>query len=207
MGRFPLFRDAVAAGMSVGLGRLVFLSVENRVLGAFLFTIGLFTICTMRLNLFTGKVCYSLERDTAYRLQLLWIWLGNLLGTVLIALLAQTTRLAPQLCERASSLCSIKQGDSFVSLFVLGVLCNICIYIAVEGYKSIPHDCGKYLALVFGVMVFILAGTEHCIADMFYFWMAKAWSGRAILSILVITLGNCCGGVLFPLLRILQNGA
>ena len=201
MGRFPLFRDAVTAGMSVGLGGLVFLSVENRALGAFLFTIGLFTICTMRLNLFTGKVCYSLERDGAFRMQLLWIWLGNLLGTVLIALLAQTTRLAPQLCERASSLCSIKQGDSFVSLFVLGFLCNICIYIGVEGFRSIQDGFGKHLALVFGVMVFILCGTEHCVADMFYFTMARVWSADTALRLLVITAGNAAGGLLLPLLR------
>jgi hypothetical protein len=36
---------------------------------------------------------------------------------------------------------------------------------------------------------------------MFYFWMAGAWSGRAILCIVVITLGNAAGGVLLPLLR------
>ena len=42
---------------------------------------------------------------------------------------------------------------------------------------------------------------EHCVADMFYFWMAGVWSGRAVAAILVITLGNVAGGVLFPLLR------
>ena len=88
-----------------------------------------------------------------------------------------------------------------MSLFFLGLLCNIFIYIAVEGYGKLPHEVGKYMALVFGVMGFILCGTEHCVADMFYFWMGGAWSGRAVLSILVITAGNCAGGVILPLLR------
>ena len=92
-----------------------------------------------------------------------------------------------------------------MSLFFLGILCNILIYIGVEGYKSIQHEFGKYLALVFGVMVFILCGTEHCVADMFYLWMGGAWSARAVVCILVITLGNAAGGVLFPVLRSLQN--
>ena len=48
--------------------------------------------------------------------------------------------------------------------------------------------------------MFILAGTEHCVADMFYFWMG-GWSGRAVLCVLVITLCNSVGGVLLPLLR------
>ena len=56
-------------------------------------------------------------------------------------------------------------------------------------------------------MGFILCGTEHCVADMFYFWMAGAWNGRAILCVLIITLGNCLGGVLLPLLRTVQKKA
>ena len=50
-------------------------------------------------------------------------------------------------------------------------------------------------------MVFILCGYEHCVADMFYFSMAGAWSGAALLRLLVITAGNAVGGVLFPAAR------
>ena len=102
-------------------------------------------------------------------------------------------------------MCETKLNDSLASLFFLGILCNILIYIAVEGYKNNPHEPGKYLALIFGVMVFILCGTEHCVADMFYFWMGGAFTGRGIVCLLAITLGNAVGGVLFPLLRDLQN--
>ena len=194
------FVSAVLAGISIGLGGLVFLSVENRVVGAALFAIGLFVVCTFGLHLFTGKLCYLFENDRRYALALPLIWLGNLCGTGITAALAHLTRIVP-IAERAAALCQVKTGDSLLSLFFLGVLCNIFIYIAVEGYRSNPHELGKYLSLFFGVMVFILAGTEHCVADMFYFWMAGAWSGRAVLCVLVITLGNFCGGLLFPLLR------
>ena len=102
-------------------------------------------------------------------------------------------------------MCQTKLNDNLISLFFLGILCNILIYIAVEGFKNIPHEVGKYLALLFGVMVFILCGTEHCVADMFYFWIAGAWNARAIVCILIITLGNAVGGVIFPVLRDLQN--
>ena len=199
------FIGAVLAGIAIGLGGLVFLSVDNKVIGSFLFTIGLFTVCTMGFNLFTGKVCYTFQNDTAYKIGLPVIWLGNLVGTGLTAGCAWMTRVAPAVSEKAMSLCQTKLGDSYTSLFFLGILCNIFIYIGVEGYKSNPHEFGKYLALVFGVMVFILCGTEHCVADMFYFWMAGAWSGQAVVRLLVITLGNAVGGVLLPLLRGLQN--
>ena len=103
--------------------------------------------------------------------------------------------------ERAMALCQVKLGDSVLSLFFLAFLCNIFVYIAVEGFKNNPHELGKYLSLFFGVMVFILSGMEHSIADMFYFWMAGAWSSRAVFCVLIITLGNATGGILFATLH------
>ncbi len=201
MKKIPLFASAVLAGMCIGFGGLAFLSVENRVIGSALFTIGLFCVCTYGFHLFTGKVCYVFQNDRAYALALPLIWLGNLAGTGLTAAFASLTRNAPALREKAQALCQIKLDDSFLSLFFLGLLCNIFIYIAVEGYKSNPHELGKYLSLFLGVMVFILCGTEHCVADMFYFWMANVWSLRTAACLLVISLGNAAGGVLLPLLR------
>ena len=205
MNYLKTFIGAVLAGMSIAIGGLVFLSVDDRVIGSALFTVGLFTVCTMGLNLFTGKVCYVLQNNREYALALPIIWIGNLAGTGLIALFASLTRNAPALAEKAAGMCQTKLNDNLISLFFLGILCNILIYIAVEGFKNIPHEVGKYLALLFGVMVFLLCGTEHCVADMFYFWIAGAWSARAIVCILIITLGNAVGGVIFPVLRDLQN--
>ena len=205
MNYLKTFVGAILAGMSIAIGGLAFLSVDNKVVGATLFTVGLFTVCTMGFNLFTGKVCYVFQNDREYALALPIIWIGNLAGTGLIALFASLTRNAPALTEKAAAMCATKLGDSLGSLFFLGILCNILIYIGVEGFKNIPHEVGKYLALLFGVMVFILCGTEHCVADMFYFWIAGAWSARAVVCILIITLGNAVGGVIFPVLRDLQN--
>ena len=199
------FDLAVLAGLSIGLGGLAFLSLDNKVIGAFVFTVGLFTVCTFGLNLFTGKVCYVFDNDRNYLISLPVIWLGNLAGTGLTALLASLGRSAPALQEKAAQMCAVKTGDNLLSLFVLGILCNIFIYIAVEGFKNNPHELGKYLSLVFGVMAFILCGTEHCVADMFYFWMG-GWSLRGIAAVLIITFGNIIGGVLLPLLRRVQNG-
>ena len=192
---------AVLAGISIGLGGLVFLSVDDKVIGAALFTIGLFTVCTFGLNLYTGKVCYVFQNNMEYALNLPVIWLGNLVGTGLTALFAGLSRNAPALSEKAAAMCAVKLNDSLLSLFFLGVLCNIFIYIAVDGYKNNPHEVGNYLSLLFGVMAFILCGTEHCVADMFYLWIGGAWSGRAIACILMITLGNSVGGIVMPLLR------
>ncbi|MBR0450874.1 MAG: formate/nitrite transporter family protein [Oscillospiraceae bacterium] len=201
MSRIKVFLSAVLAGMCVSFGGLVFLMLDNKIVGAALFTIGLFVICTFGFHLFTGKVCYVFQNDVQYAINLPIIWVGNLIGTELVAGIAALTRNVSTLVEKASALCQTKLNDSLVSLFFLGVLCNIFIYIAVDGFGKNEHELGKYLSLFFGVMVFILAGTEHCVADMFYFWMGGAWSADAIIRILVITLGNAVGGCGFCVLH------
>lgn len=194
------FVSALLGGACIGLGGIAFLTLENKMLGALFFTVGLFTICTFHLNLFTGKVCYVFQRDRAYARELPLIWLGNLAGTGLVAAVVRLSRLAP-LSEKAAAICQVKLLDTLVSLFLLSLLCNIFIYIAVEGFQKNPHELGKYLSLFFGVMGFVLCGFEHCVANMFYFSVSGAWSGKALVRLLVMTLGNSAGGVLFPLVR------
>lgn len=200
MKRLKVFVSAISAGMCIGFGGVAFLSVDSKVLGAMLFMIGLFVVCTFGLHLFTGKVCYVFNNDKDYALNLPIIWIGNLVGTGIIALAVRFSRIS-NIADRAIALCQIKLDDSLLSLFLLGILCNIFIYIAVDGYKSNPHELGKYLALFFGVMVFCLSATEHCVADMFYFWVAGMWNLKAIVCVIVITLGNAVGSVIFPFLQ------
>lgn len=196
---------AVLAGMCIALGGTAFLSLESKVLGAIFFTIGLFTICTFGFNLFTGKVCYSIGAGGGYILTLCVIWIGNLLGTMLVAFLEHLTRIGPGLMEKAQGMANTKLADNPGSLFLLAFFCNICIYIAVDGFKNNPHEFGKYLALFFGVTVFILCGFEHSVADMYYFSVASAWSLKTLLYVLVITLGNAAGGLFIPALKLLAE--
>ncbi len=199
---------AIAAGFCIGIGGCVYLALldSSKPLGAFLFTVGLFTICTFGFNLFTGKVCYLLDNKPSYLLTLLIIWVGNLIGAGGTGLLIHCSRLSESFTSAAQSLCVIKTDDSLVSLFILGAICNVLIYIGVEGYKVISNPIGKYLALVFGVMVFILIGSEHSVADMFYFAAAGyLFSPKALLSLTVITLGNAAGGLLLPAVMKLKS--
>lgn len=196
---FKAFVSAVLSGVFISVGGTVFLSVESRALGAFLFSVGLFTILSMDLNLFTGKVCYIFENPPSYCLTLLVVWLGNLAGAALCAWAMLLTRFGPALYERASLLCTVKLADDLPSIFILSVFCNLLICLAVEGYRKIPHALGKYLAVIFAIMVFILAGFEHCVANMFYFTLARAWSARTVLYLVVMTIGNGVGGVIITL--------
>ena len=201
MKQAKIFIGGVLAGISIAIGGTVFLSLDNKVLGALFFTVGLFAVCTFGFNLYTGKVCYIFDQDRHYALGLPLIWLGNLAGAFLTAAAERATRIGPALTEKAQALCTVKLNDSLVSIFLLSVFCNMLIWLAVEGYKNNPHPAGKYLSLFFGVAVFILCGFEHCVANMYYFSAAGMWSWKTLGWILVMTLGNSVGGVIFPLLR------
>ena len=197
--------SGILAGLSISIGGTVFLLSGNKILGAVFFTVGLFCVCAFGFSLFTGKVCYVFDNDKKYAFSLILIWLGNLIGSLLVGLLLLQTRLGPELIEKAAPVCKAKLEQGYLSAFILAFFCDIMIYIGVEGYKSIPHEFGKYLALFFGVTVFVICGFEHCVANMFYFTVGKAWSVEAVFYLLIMTVGNAAGGGSVPLLRKLLN--
>ena len=196
------FLYAIMAGAFIAMGGVVFLSLDNKIVGAFMFSLGLFAVCTLKYNLFTGKVGYLFCNDVkTYLPWCLMVWVGNLVGSIIVAELVRLTRVAPGIIEKSTKLVQVKADDSLISLFVLGIFCNIMVVHAVDQYLNNPHEIGKYLGIIMSIMVFILCGFEHCIADMFYIQMARMWNSQTIIALIVITLGNVFGGILIPTMR------
>ena len=131
MEQLRIYLSGIMAGLAIALGGTVYLSVENQIIGALFFTVGLFTVCTMNFHLYTGRVCYLFENDKSYALHLPLIWFGNLTGAFLTAQLLMLTRLAPALTARAVLLCETKLSDNLGSSFILAVFCNLLIYVLV----------------------------------------------------------------------------
>ena len=78
------------------------------------------------------------------------------------------------------------------------------MYVAVACFRSTENPIGKYAGVFIGVPVFILCGFEHCVANMFYFTLAEAWSVKAAGYLLIMTLGNSLGGMLVPAVKRLE---
>ena len=191
---------SIYSGLCIGLGGTVYLSCDNKILGSFLFGLGLFTILNFGFNLFTGKVGYFVNNKPSYWGFLGIVWLGNFIGTFLFAKMIAATRYGATLQAKANALCLVKDGDSIVSLLVLGIFCGMLMFIAADGYKNIENQVGKVVVFL-PVMVFILSGFELCIADMFYFSLSGDFSALMLKSLIVITVGNSIGGGLIPLAR------
>ena len=198
-----LFVSAILAGISIGLGGTIFLSVNNKLFGAFMFSMGLFVVCTHGLHLFTGKICYAFnlmkisakDRDPQGLIYFSTILFGNFVGATLFSIAVKFTRISI-ISEKAKVLCEVKATDSLLSLFFLAVICNVFIFIGVNGYNRGTNQVSQNASIFLGVMGFILCGAEHCIADMFYISLAGMWSLNMLMRIIVIIIGNSIGGLL-----------
>jgi len=196
--------SAVLAGIMISFGGGVFLASENKVVGALLFSLGLTVILLNGMLLFTGKTAYLLENKPAYILQLILIWIGNILGCMAMGAIVGLAK--PALAETATMLCETKLTQTPVQTLILGALCGILVYLAVDFFKSDSDIKAfpKYLIVFTCVPAFILCGFEHSIADMFYFAASSShalYTGSGIVYILLVTSGNLIGAVLFHNIR------
>ena len=189
---------SILAGMMIAIGGTIFLSLENKVLGASFFGIGLFMIVTRGLNLYTGKVGYIFDNKPAYLIEVFVTVIGNFIGTFLIGFILRFTRLFETINTKAVGMCDIKLNDSVLSIFILSILCGMLMYLAVNGYRDGKDNVHKYASVFLAVIVFILCGFEHSIANMYYFTVA-GWSLKAFGYLAVMIIGNGIGGVIVPL--------
>ena len=188
--------SGVLAGMMISVGGTVYLSVDSKVVGASLFSIGVFFVVSMRLWRYTGKIGYLFRGGHGYAAKLLLTLVGNFAGAFGTALLLRQTRAAANLVGRAAELSAVKLQDAPASVFILAVFCGVLMYIGVNGFGVFELALGKYAAVFLAVAVFILSGFEHCVANMFYYSLAGVWgSGQAWLSMAVMVLGNSAGSV------------
>lgn len=198
--------SSIIAGILIGIGGTAFIFCKFKFtelgdfIGAFLFSIGLFAIVVYGLNLFTGKICYVLFEDKKYALNMLTILLGNLIGTMFVGYLIRYTA-NDSILQIADGICEGKLNNNYLQSFILACFCGMMIYLGVNIYKESDHQVAKYFAVVVAVIIFILCGFEHCIANMYYFSIGNAWTLTSISYLLVMILGNTVGGFFLPLLR------
>ena len=199
------FVNGVMAGIMIAVGGSVFLacygdgSVLNRAIGAFFFSIALLCICYKGYSLYTGKIGFIPEKHDREAFSVLWLGLlGNLVATVGLGLAIRYA--VPGVCSVAEAICESKLTQSFGQTLIRGIFCGILMYLAVSIYRDKKTVAG----ILFCVPVFILAGFEHSIANMFYFAAAGSFSLRSAAYIGIVVLGNTVGGVLMPLLAMIK---
>lgn len=183
----------------IAIGGTVFLSIENKVIGASLFSIGLFSVLIYNLNLYTGKIGYLITNfNLKYVKELAITIIGNFIGACSVGFILRYTRIYDNIYSKALILANTKLNDNLLSIFILSIFCGLLMYFAVNGFKK-QTDFGKYLVVYLGVAVFILCGFEHCIANMYYFSVADIWSLKTLGYTGIMVLGNSVGSFIIPL--------
>ena len=186
------------AGILISIGGIAYLGIENKIVGSFIFSLGLLTICIYSFNLYTGKVGYVLVNKISYLIELVISLIGNFLGTFTIGNLMRFTRFTNYI-DTATNIVNIKLNDNILRIFILAIMCGMIMYLAVNNYKKEKDVIGKYITIFMGVMAFILCGFEHCVANMFYFSIAGIFSLKVFCYLLVMILGNSIGSILIAL--------
>lgn len=189
MVRVAQFIKSILAGVMISIGGSVFLSCENRYIGAFFFSVGLVAVVMLELNLYTGKIGYVFDNDKAFFADTLLSIVGNFVGCLAVGLMQSPI-------GAVTSIVGGKLAKGGYEAFADGILCGILILVCVEIYKKKKTALGILLC----IPTFILCGFEHSIADMFYVINARAFTLDSAVFILFVVLGNAVGGLFIPLL-------
>jgi formate transporter len=189
-----VFIKAIMAGVFIGIAGLIYLSVDNKVLGAILFSFGLLMVVTKGYYLYTGKVGYAVPYEKGYFVILLKTLLGNMLGIVTVGVLFRFSGM-DTVIEQANTILAGKLSYLWYETLILSIFCGMMMYVGVEGYRKMEIPLMKILIVIFAVVIFILAKFEHSIANMLYLAISTTFSAKGILYVSIWIIGNAIGGI------------
>lgn len=189
MNKKQVFIKALYAGFMIGIGGIVYLSIEPKILSALFFSFGLLTIVTQDLCLYTGKIGF-VEKPKEL-LDMLIMIAGNYIGTFIAAFLAKTAHLKID----SAKLVGNKLNNSPLNILILSMFCGVMMYLAISGFRKTKN----IVFIIAAVMIFILSGFEHSVANMFYFNLNGIHSLKEIAYLLIMLLGNGLGAFIFGL--------
>lgn len=223
---------AVMAGLFIGLAGVGASTASAsvppaaaRLVSACVFPAGLVMVTLTGSELFTGNCLLAIpwlsRAVTARQVLRNWIvvYLGNFAGAALAAAAAvyshQLTSFSGALAASAMGTAVAKCSLSFSDAFLRGVACNILVCVAVWLALSSRSAPGKIMGIYLPIMLFVAAGFEHSVANMYYIPVALlakelsvyadalkgvdvsclTWGRFLEGNLLPVTLGNMVGGL------------
>jgi formate transporter len=198
------FLKAIMAGVYIGIAGLIYLSIENTVIGAIFFSFGLLVILSREYSLYTGKVGYLIPYQKGYLKMLSITLLGNLVGIATTARLFRLTGVT-EVITRGSNLYQAKLDNLWYQTLILAVFCGMMMYIAVDSYRKAKLDSLKVLLVIMAVSIFILAKFEHSVANMLYLFLGNKMAMKEFLYLIIMIIGNGIGGILLNVIEVKLN--
>ena len=181
------FLLAIMAGIMIALAGVFYTTVSAgsgampyglaKLIGGLSFSMGLMAVVLCGADLFTSSTLLTIPvanrkvRMTTMLKNWSVVYLGNLLGSLLmVAMIIYTGQWHGghgSIGGAALYIANAKMGHSFGQALVLGILCNLMVCMAVWMSYSARTASGKMMAMLLPVAMFIAAGFEHSIANMY----------------------------------------
>jgi len=155
-------------------------------------------------NVFTMTTGYMMRKVTvAVGVGLVvFCWLGNFAGSIVVAALYQGTGLlSGATLEAVNAAVWSKTDGTFIELFFRGIGCNVLVCLAVWACYRMTSEAGKLIMIFWCIYLFVVMGFEHSIANMTLFSL-EVFGGtssevvaRMAKNLAASTLGNAVGGM------------
>lgn len=218
---------AVLAGAFIAWGGVFYTTVittgeaslpfgVTKLLGGFVFSLGLILVIVAGAELFTGNnlivMAWASGRISWKQVLRNWliVYVGNFVGAVGIAVLiyfagfadGSSGAVGDTMLKIAATKCDITWARAIAA----GIGCNVLVCLAVWLCMSCRTVADKVLAIVFPITAFVATGMEHCVANMYFVpaaMLVKAERGSSepidvasfVMNNLVpVTIGNVIGG-------------
>lgn len=218
---FKYMVASILAGFFIGMGMLIMTLSASifsplpipvvKFINGFVFSLALSFVVFAGGELFTGNVLVtSVGRlnkkiDTGTLLKILvFSYLGNILGSVLISFLFKMTGVSPEYNEALLKLATGKTSFDFLPLLFKGIMCNILVCLAVLICSRKISDSAKLILIFWCILAFVSLGFEHSVANMTCFALAKMLNSDFTFALILknlipVTIGNIIGGALVAL--------
>jgi nitrite transporter NirC len=215
------FIGAAMAGAYIGFGDIIMFTVgahadaawSHLVMGA-VFSAALTIVIFAGSELFTGTAMYmplALLSGKASFVDVLSVWatawVGNLVGAAMLAALFHMAGGGVLLGDGHDAFfaaVSAKMSAPALELFARGILCNWLVCLAIWMCSRTDNAAAKIMLIFWPITIFVAAGYEHSVANMFTFCMALFGTHPdtitlrgAVHNLIPVTLGNLIGGAVF----------
>lgn len=181
---------AIMGGVFLSFGGFGFIVIQQtlgdidiglmKFLGASIFPVGLMLIVITGSELFTGDTLMTMgvldKKITLLQMFKTWIlvYIGNLIGSVLLAFMINKAGLLSDAAkDLVLSLANMKINLDFTTAVIRGILANILVVLAVWVAYAAQDIVSKIWGIWFPIMLFVLSGFEHSVANMFFLPLAK----------------------------------
>lgn len=207
----------ILAGVFIGIGGLGNIIISqtlkdpgiSKFSGACIFPIGLMLVVMCGAELFTGNNLMTLAvMDKKINIKEMFknwgiVYLANFVGSIILVIVVYySSTLTLDAAAKAISIAESKVALSFMEAFLKGIMCNVIVVLAVWFATGGKDIVSKIFACWFPIMLFVLCGFEHSVANMFFVPLgmilgANVGIYQLLFNLFAVTIGNIVGGAIF----------